>query len=125
MKIPIQDDCIHYAVCRQNITNNIDNLRHICPLECGHFEIREDGMPSAPAPVKSSELLAAELIKIAAEMVQIKNMPSDYYDDWEFLPNQLSQRAWKEIRQNAERAQAQCKVWSRKVREVADKIVSS
>lgn len=50
-----------------------------------------------------------ELVKIAAEMVRMKNMPSPYREDWN------KRFSWLEYEARMEKAEAQIKEWAMKI----------
>lgn len=50
----------------------------------------------------------AQLYAIAGRLARKENMPSRFRDDWNDLPSNLSQKAWKEIHTAALKAEEQC-----------------
>ena len=63
----------------------------------------------------------AELIKIAAELAMCKNMPSPFFDDWNF-PKYMSYKQRCMVVFEAAIAEHQCKEWAIRIREIADRI---
>jgi hypothetical protein len=63
----------------------------------------------------------AELINLAAEMAQGKDMPSPYWDDhkW-YRSTPLAER--RGVLKSAEKANDRCRDWAMRIRAVADRL---
>jgi hypothetical protein len=61
----------------------------------------------------------SELIKLAAEMAQCRNMPSWHFDDWDW-PKGMQPTSWRKVFDSATAAENQCKGWATRLREIAD-----
>jgi hypothetical protein len=62
-----------------------------------------------------------DLIKLAAEMLEGKGMPSKHYEDWDW-PQHMPKKAWGKVLDAAYATRGQCLEWGIKVRELADKL---
>lgn len=62
-----------------------------------------------------------ELIKIAAQLAKRQNMPSEFFDDWDF-PKSMSLKSWDKIESAACSANDQCRQWAVMIREIADSL---
>lgn len=63
----------------------------------------------------------SELIKIAAEIVGCKNMPSSIYEEWGW-PKGMQITSWRKVCNSAFKAENQCKSWAIRLRKIADSI---
>ena len=61
----------------------------------------------------------SELLKLAAEMVIGRGMPSPYSEDWH-LPKTVPKKVMRQIRTAAEQADNQCKDWAVRLRKIVD-----
>jgi len=63
-----------------------------------------------------------QLIKLAAEIVQGTNMPSEFYEDWVFCKTTPQIDRGKAVC-SAKRARQQCREWAITLRKIADGII--
>lgn len=62
-----------------------------------------------------------KLIKLAAEMVLGSNMPSRYYEDWDW-PKGMQITSWREVYSASVKSQEQCRLWGIELRKIVDEL---
>jgi len=60
-----------------------------------------------------------DLMKLAAEMVMRQNMPSRYYDDWNW-PKGMQITSWRKVSDAADKADEQARDWAVRLRKIID-----
>ena len=63
--------------------------------------------------------IKGELIKLAAEMAMCQNMPSKYYEDWNW-PKGMQITSWRKVFDSALKAENQCKDWAVRLKEIVE-----
>ena len=63
----------------------------------------------------------SELIRLAAEMLRGKNMPSMFADDWK-LPASTPTKVIRTIEKVGETADEQCRLWATRLKEISDSL---
>lgn len=63
-----------------------------------------------------------KLIKLAAEMAMRSNMPSPFFDDWNFSKN-ITKKDARNVLNKAKKADEQCRDWAVRLRAIIDDTV--
>lgn len=78
----------------------------------GRFKVNE----------KEKREIYGDLLKLAAEMLGRKNMPSRHHDDWGW-PKCMQRTSWLKVHKAACDADEQSRAWGVRVGEIADRII--
>lgn len=65
--------------------------------------------------------MKSELTKLSAQMALCNNMPSRYYEDWDW-PKGMQVTSWRKVFDSAQKAENQCKEWSLKLSQIINAV---